>query len=310
MGSTWLQNGAAWLETDFLPNLVSFRLVVTGRRDSLARMLATSTLKWERAQQLKQLRGGTRDFKVLLRYQHWYSEPAMQCYEALATDGSKWRALPAGARTSNQRCLIFRLLARSAATCYELLILPEATFPFKLFTLLEKQSTAEMMESAGVIAASPRCEVDDYTISFVARYPTPESMCSTPARAVMVAMALMFEMRTGRLEAKHSRIRRLCKLLSLQTHAPDVMSVTASFVRIAICQLKEAMGVNEDDEIEGCNGKSGKRKTCKVSVWQVFFRPLANSVLVKKQVARRLNRQTSTGRCPSRRSRSTPARPW
>lgn len=135
MTRTWLKIAMAWLQSGFLPRLVVLRLVHAGRRASLALMLSTASLKWERAQQHRVLKDGSRDYKVCLRHSGYYTQPAMQLYGGLVSGVNNWAAMPECALVSSTRCLAFRCLARAAAVTYRLLVMTGKKQPFQQLAL-------------------------------------------------------------------------------------------------------------------------------------------------------------------------------
>lgn len=97
MTRTWLKIAIAWVQSGFLPRLVVLRLVHAGRRASLALMLSTASLKWERAQQHRLLKDGSRDTKCVFATPDTTRSQPCSCMAALcpaSTIGLRCRSAP------------------------------------------------------------------------------------------------------------------------------------------------------------------------------------------------------------------------
>lgn len=268
VSSAWLRTAVAWVESDWLPRLVALRLVNSGRRATLQRMLQTSSHHWERAQELRQVRTGSREYRALLRHKGWYTDCAMHVYGQLGTSADHSNAFPSAVRTSHARSLLFRLTARAAATMHELLVLPQRKVPFALFALLETDDAQEEERLMRQILATPACVLNhcEWAKSYVELYDTVEKMQSPPARVELKTIAHVMEICIARLESKHSRVRRLVKMLALQTHSAELESVSANFVGVHVRQSQEARLNVELAETDG-----GKKKRRAYSAWNVFM---------------------------------------
>lgn len=265
----WLRTGLAWVSSEWLPRMIAIRLVNDGRRECLRRMLRTSTHRWERAQQLQYKRTGRRDFKVVLRYSGYYTDEAMHIFGSLGSEPSRSAAFPPSCRTSETRCLLFRLLARAAATMHELLVLPQRRQPYTLFGLVGVATVDEEEAMMRNILRTPVHLFDGWARNYVTNYHTVDLMKSDAARMELRSMVWLAEPCIGRLEAKHSRVRRLVKLISLQTHSADVETVSANFVGVNVRQFCEAVEI-----VCGADGVQEPRRSGSArrafSAWNMF----------------------------------------
>lgn len=238
IGVSWLRYAVKWVEAAFLPRLIIMRVVGQGRRLSLDRMLQTSSFAWERKQQSEMSKSGERLFRALLRYDHWYTEPAMDHYGSAARDLVMWLSLPEPSKTSELRCLAFRLLSRAACVTHQNLVAPERMYPFKQLALHGLAGDASRALAAEIIN-EPRCCMDEYTQSVLETFPSVDALLGAEASAERLTVLSMTDLCIARLEAKHARVRRLSKVASLQARAPDLESISAAFVGTGVRQHRE-----------------------------------------------------------------------
>eukprot|EP00959_Pyramimonas_sp_CCMP1952_P159919 3344733-Pyramimonas_sp.AAC.1 len=209
---------------------------MVGRRMSLKRMLQTSSRGWDREQTRKLYHTGARQYRALLKYDGWYSEPAVLHFGMLVQPcvdaGLRWNCVPPAARSNFTRCLAFRLVSRAALTCFDLLVWPERLFPFRIFQLLNARSKEDAQRIRKELVAKP-CLLDPVSREYFTRYPASQ-VFSPAARGELQMRAALTDICIARVEARWSECRRLINMQGLQTHAPEVEYISAKLLRRGI----------------------------------------------------------------------------
>eukprot|EP00959_Pyramimonas_sp_CCMP1952_P128365 2684043-Pyramimonas_sp.AAC.1 len=232
-------------------------------------MFKTSSHKWTKAQRLNEARTGHRDFRVKLRLDHYYTQPALDHFKQLIVahvDGkSPWNCVPMRYRTSELRCYAFRVLSRAVAGLNDLLIWPEERFPFRLHRLLDAQPGDDMRAMRDSFLERP-CVLDPVSHACLKQYSS--SLGSPEARAELRLMAILQELCIGRIESRWSMVRRFTKLLSLQTCAADLKALSANF--IATCTRLREGGIGTAAAHQDVEGKAPARCRRKYHSWNAF----------------------------------------
>jgi hypothetical protein len=113
----------------------------------------------------------------------------------------------------------FRLLSRAGGTVHELMVVPHARYPFKLFAIATNPTRAAA-QAALVCedAADRRCIMDALSVDFATRFTSPEALLSEAALQELTCILEVAETDVARIEVGHSRIRRDVRA-QVQTHA-------------------------------------------------------------------------------------------
>jgi hypothetical protein len=128
----------------------------------------------------------------------------------LASFGDTWDFVPR--HTIASACQSFRMLARSGALGYQLLMKRHLGFPYRMFQLLDTPEAAE-----DIIEERP-CLKDPWTIAFIdSMGNTAEQLRSPEALCRLVAVASLQHVDTVSTERSHARNRRRT-LGRLHTH--------------------------------------------------------------------------------------------
>jgi hypothetical protein len=262
----WVAKAMRWIVTGFLPRIIVLHTVSVGRRAMLSKMLSTSSRAWERKQEQNMLRTGARDYQVLLRRDGHYTNEFVAYLAHLTQDPAAWENIMEADRTTELRCLAFRAVARAAAALHELLVLPQRNYPYIQFGLLNSENPDGLASSIVKDVNEAPCRFDPYTRDVVKRYPTAEALLSPPARMERLIAASTSKLCITRLEAKHARVRRLTKMMSLQTHGAGIEDMSAAFLSIGAKEERAAKA----RPAEAADSDTVRRPARRVSSWNSF----------------------------------------
>jgi hypothetical protein len=259
--SKWLATSTNWLDDPSgMLDIIVMKVVSSGRRAILAKMLATCSRYWERRQRILALQGARRTYRVLLKYEHWYSSPGMLIYGTLCKSlqsEERWAVVPIAKRSVAVRCLAFRMLSRAASTAAELIFWPEEKYPFKIFQLLQAKTDDEAKQMRDQMVKTP-CLLDAVSRDYLNTYPRSR-IWSPAARAELQTRAIIMDVCIGRIEARWSECRRTIKMCSLQSKAITMEYMSAKLV----CRwIRQHRGAREKVGIHGVGPEAaGERNT-------------------------------------------------
>ena len=147
----------------------------------------------------------------------WHQGSRLRVFlkDTLATLASKtlWSHVP---ETQAARSLIFRVCARPAATCWQLIWVRLQQCPTKLLHLV---TAADKQRLAADILALPNCLVDSFTQGFIAAYPTVPELCGQKALQMLSCLTSHIQGTTFSTERLHSRNLQRAKLRSSRRRA-------------------------------------------------------------------------------------------
>ena len=137
-------------------------------------------------------------------------------------DSSDWGFLPSPSLNLEMQTLAFRITGRMATMVHELLVAPTFLCPLSLWQVLLEPEKAKDLQ------ALPPCMIDDFTKSFLAKYPN-EAVLGQEATAVLEVMAMEAYTDIVTIEWSHGRVSRLVKQ-QVQTHTPSLSYVNGQLV--------------------------------------------------------------------------------
>eukprot|EP00959_Pyramimonas_sp_CCMP1952_P455718 9471996-Pyramimonas_sp.AAC.1 len=159
--------------------LVVMTMVVEPQQALMQSAIDLAGKAWERKQNARHayavqqgLDAKSRRFRV----QEAYGVAQETKYKDEVTDlldgaNDAWEALPLASRTSNTRCLAFRLLAFGAAYIYVKLVRPSLNFPNRTCRLAFDSIRDNDMSYVGrMLGMYPRCRFDPWTLKLVELY--------------------------------------------------------------------------------------------------------------------------------------------
>ena len=121
----WMQSGT------MVDDLVLARTVFTPQDAMILEQLRVTGAEWERAEQVAMAAKGKRSFRMLVAADDLGTE---QLLDAMGRQIFEGNALPHSADKNEARqTLLFKMIARSASSAYQLLHVRHRTWPFKLF---------------------------------------------------------------------------------------------------------------------------------------------------------------------------------
>ncbi|CAK0838387.1 unnamed protein product, partial [Prorocentrum cordatum] len=187
---SWILGGT------FEDDLLIARIQYGPTETLILNQLALSGVGWEREQQVKFLRDGSRTYQLWEAYR---GDPEKRLRDEVADlmcTPALWRTL--SNRTEAQGMKLYVLLARMATATYELVEAPHRWWPYKTFASLHDGSVLqELKESRGCT-----CCLDEFTAGFVEYY--GEAVGGSCARAELMALLSAMESDTGSTERRYS----------------------------------------------------------------------------------------------------------
>ena len=213
--------------------LMVLTLVSRSREKMLLEMLDVCSLKWEARQQASLILSGKRQYPAQLRHQHIFTKPVLAALGSCCVAGGRstlsalWGLVPHPEVAI--RHLSFKLVSRMAIGVLEMLLLDEFEHPLPLLCLDLQQQPREAAARFFDTDAVPPCLLDRWSAGMLERFPSPEALLSEPAAAERQLILLGGQMCIGRIESRHSSVRRLVKMGSLQSSSTNIMDVSGNF---------------------------------------------------------------------------------
>ena len=126
--------------------------------------------------------------------------------------------------------LAFKLVARMAVAVFEKLLLDEFEHPLPCLCIDLQEQPEERAARLLDTQRTPECLLDSWTADMLHRFPSAEALCSPEAAAERQMVLLAGQMCIGRIESRHSSVRRLVKMSSLQSTTTSIVDVSANFI--------------------------------------------------------------------------------
>lgn len=120
--------------------------------------------------------------------------------------------------------LCFRVLSSMDCLVHAMLTAQHRKFPFQLFSVLIDQSMAAR------IASSPECVLGEFVRDFLAKSQEHGGLLGAVSMSKLHLLAMMAEVNTATIEAKHASIRRRLFSRGVQTHGESLEEVSAEWV--------------------------------------------------------------------------------
>ena len=121
--------------------------------------------------------------------------------------------------------LLFRMVARLAASLHQLIQGPRQAFPYKLFHCLKQ---GDLGASIHEILNSPACLHDEITRKYVAMFQAPDA--GSEPLAQLTAIAEFAAVDIASIESRHASVRRALESSSVQTWRANLAKISAEFV--------------------------------------------------------------------------------
>jgi hypothetical protein len=244
------------IEESSLSRIIMSRRVVQPQMLMMKQYLQQSGPKWDIMQMHSLSNTGSREYRIVRAATNTHEK---QFFERLwAIFNSTWGAMPG--KTVRANCQVFRMAARSGATCYELLVKRHSVYPYKLFRLLVDE---ELVEE--IISDSKRpCCLDHWSKSFLDVYGSDATkLLSDESRQELLHMALVTPTDTAGIERRHASNRR--RATSRPHASPMHVSELAAWQMVSCAgpafrpNLKSDSAARKQTSEQG-NGGAQKRK--------------------------------------------------
>ena len=193
-----------WAASNPGPCLVLVRWAMSVPVRLMRRFLHVAGSTWEKQQQLKASRGHSRCFRIAQAHE---GEDVATAFSGLSEAfHDAIQALPLSARNNSFKVLAFRLLARLGGAMHQLLRLPRAGFPYRMFSLMLSTDKAEAAEA---LLRCPPCLLDPGSRGFLSNHRAVDQLCNPTSLAELEALAIMAEIDVVSIETRHAAARRL-----------------------------------------------------------------------------------------------------
>ena len=153
-------------------------------------------------------------------------EVYMSRLKSLLANIDSWDALPPWAHTRVFTSMAFRLICACGGLCFELLVAPRRSYPWKTFNLASGVDDGSSLSD--VLLAEAPCRFDSWTRAFVSHY--KDRLDSIEAKLDLWTTASMVRSETAQIEAQHASIRRSIHLSSTHTHQQHVERASSDFI--------------------------------------------------------------------------------
>jgi hypothetical protein len=220
----------SFLSSEPLPRLLLVRVVLSPLKDLIVEQHRLSA-GWDDIQIHHEVRAlaagglpaGRRDYRVLLAHDSLATRRCLQELSEIFVSERPWTLLPDDNDMSLSDMVLagFRMLARAGAAVTQLLLARHRHYPYKTFAVLHSKAAADEL------ANEKRCLLDDWSLSWVTRYPTAEQMRGDEALLCLHAAAVLLRTDISSIECKHASVRRDLNAASLQTWAATLEHVSA-----------------------------------------------------------------------------------
>ena len=223
------KKAAQWLQGKPLATLICLRLLLKPMFGLLSGYISKAGHKQEARQKLQQIKqklglettdcghGGIFGY-VALEEETLFCERLTEVMES-----PDWQFLPEDSKTLRMESFAFRVSSRLAALVWHLLIAPTKFCPWKVLQLVEHPEVGAELDRL------PDCMKDNFTTSFLQRFPAQEKH-SREAIAALVAIGDSVKVETVQVEWGHGRVHRLIKASGVQTHVPEVGYINSQWV--------------------------------------------------------------------------------
>ena len=194
-----------WLETEWEKTLWIMRLCLRPQVRLMQVILKQDSQQHLAASLCMQMDRGQRPHNILALHRGQDTWQMLRDSLRLLQSMELWAHLP---QTEELYSHVIMSMTRAAAVVWQQIILRMAQFPYKLFRLLEGGTQQELQQVAADILATPRCQLDDFTESFLHSYNTVDLILSPESIEIVSAIASLIRGSTFSTERLHSCNRR------------------------------------------------------------------------------------------------------
>ena len=226
-------DGMTWLNTNPLTKVIVMRMTIQATFLMMIGHLKISNAEFDRQQLRKaaaaKKRGEdpvkARACRVHLLYTGKYSWASIHYIAEVMRSHDAWDILPASDVSRKTSSLAFRLLTRTAAAVYQLVIVIFRSWPYKIFYVLVDPRIA--YEAANITC---RCTMDRFTYWLMARRGwSAERLLEEESKAKIAAWAPTLKTDSVVNEAGHASFRRQVFHRNVQCQAPSFELIAAEF---------------------------------------------------------------------------------
>lgn len=215
-----------WLKTKPLGQLILQRLVMEPLRQLQQRQFEVAGEAWEQKQRACALSsssdGGNpfeaREYRLCVAASGRDEEKCLEQLRTLSREASMWDILPVTCFTKRFKALAFRMISRAGCAVHELIAVPHAQFPFKIFRLLVEPDLAPEL------CRAPPCLLDEWSAEMKAKHP---SLSGPDLLKELELVCLLGWKDISQVEARHASVRRSLKTASLQTRPQEFSNLSA-----------------------------------------------------------------------------------
>ena len=186
------------------------RVPLEAERVLMMRLTHSVSNAWNEAQWRAMWETGARQFRPLLLHQGLHLTEFMHTIMSQYCDATIWRPFIQSEVFASE---LFRLSFRSAAVIYQSVVLRTRHLPYKLFSLLERDSGLE--RRAEELLQEPACMMDGFSTKFLRHYSDVRSLVSNEAYHVLYSIATLWASTTFHTERLHARNLRRAKARSM-----------------------------------------------------------------------------------------------
>ena len=219
-----------WLaDSDPLGAMYVMRVAVGPAAACMDRYLRVAGQRWEHEQAVAEAAAHLdpskqgRTFRATLVESSHFEGPSLDEVRQLMSSQAAWEHLPARHRTAALRTRATLMLSRVGSGMVKLKQ-QHGNYPCKLFSILRDEAEADSIE------AEKECRFDPWSWGIIEAYRHPGGMRHPDLRAKLQAVAFMMEFEMASVEAFQAALRRLCHVLSCQTHTEHILDAGAEWV--------------------------------------------------------------------------------
>ena len=207
-----------------IPLCVMLRCIQPGA-SLMYSLLKRAGVKWDVGVGAECLKSGRMVYRILEEHFGNVFQKYVSQMLSLFIDELSWALIKVARMAMESRALAFRLLARSLATVWLLVVWPCLGYPHKLFSILGD----DPVHAATYILADPNCLYDDFTSDFVSEFNTVELLSGLLARQLLLAIISDIRDEISRIESRNAQISHAARLKSGHTWTAEVPDMGAGF---------------------------------------------------------------------------------
>ena len=208
-----------WISRKPLARVSIMRQLIEPQRKWMKTFLQISGKKWDKKQELCQIRTGRREYRVCILQQGTLTRQCLQQLAELVAGPAPWEVFHISSITQKNANIIFRSVAAQHAADFKLLLAPSTVLPIFMFALLLDPDTA--MRAAermvGLIENGFSCMFDVWSLAHIRIFFTKELLLGPDSIAVLTIIAIILRIDVAVIEAHHAQARRILRSRSNQT---------------------------------------------------------------------------------------------